>query len=107
MASSVYKLFSGFNVAVGATYNFEWKNVPGRGQAVTVSAYATGAPSEEGTGQMDVEVTRFVRRRRFKVIPGGIGAGTTTEVHDDIYGAVKNVSGSHAINFDLFLVVFS
>ena|SRR6185295_13808328 len=105
MSATVYKLFTVYDMAPGATYSFEWKNIPdGKAYAVDASPFWPGDYYEGYGNTTQVEVMRQSRRRRQIQKPGSIGV--TTEVHSDILGEIKNV-GSHKLNFELYLTVFA
>jgi hypothetical protein len=105
MAASAYTLFSGTDLAPGATYSFSWKNVPAaKAYRVDAHPYNPGSYQEGYDNTTQLEVTRFWRRTRQVESPGSIGV--TVEVHNDVCGAIKNV-GNYPADFDVVLIAVS
>ena len=105
MAATPYKVFTATNVAPGATINTGWNNIPqGKAYAVDASPYWYGSTNEGFDSVTQAQVTKLSRRRR--VIEKSDNQFSDTEVHNDVLCSVKNV-GTHVMNFDLYLIVFS
>jgi hypothetical protein len=99
MASTVYTLFNGYDMPPGATWPFEWKNIP-QGKAYAVDAKPFNNSTSVRTTA--VEVTRVWRRTREIEKTGTFGV----EIHNDILGQIKNV-GNYTASFGFSLIVFT
>lgn len=103
--AKIWKVFTTALMPAGATWNYEWNNIPDYPNQGDVAYFADIDPYYQGSsnqGYAGKVTAEFTYQRRMRII----GPHDNLEAHHDVLGTITNLGPNDGAQITFYLVVF-